>query len=434
MIAQICVFAAVGLLFSSTPNYLSQAGYVNIIVGAWYVVIALLTAVTLLAPKQQTHTDREAAKRTIKNKRAVFLWSIVYVFMGFVAFLYSGMNELEIRALKTLVFTSIMLWCTLLMLRDRRTLAAARLALAIVVFWSVLTNSLEFFLPGKFLVSTSVSLDLGRAAGFYANPNISGTYIVLGTLLSVTALPRRLRLAFFGLAGYGVLLTFSRSGMLMWAIALIGLSFKGVFPLNRYLITGISAALISLFLVMQFSGTFKDVVESANLGKGAKERLQYDEDDASVQGRLFVAERSLQLISESPVYGWGLGSAKSGYAMVQSHNQFLYLGVEQGAIGLIVLLSLFLILFRYPLDISAVFVACLFVAFMFNHNMLEYPETFVAVAILCGMNLLRNDIRTPPENPQPAPKVPGSTWKKDFRRPKRLITPLDPAEQFRRQS
>ncbi len=74
-------------------------------------------------------------------------------------------------------------------------------------------------------------------------------------------------------------------------------------------------------------------------------------DDFSSAGqRLYFAEKSLQLIQERPVWGWGTGAYHDQFCRiadtqewcrlgsVHPHNQFLFIAVDHGVIGLVLVL------------------------------------------------------------------------------------------------
>ncbi len=76
------------------------------------------------------------------------------------------------------------------------------------------------------------------------------------------------------------------------------------------------------------------------------------EDHSSAGQRLYFAEKSLQLIQERPVFGWGTAAYHDQFCRladtdewcrlgsVHPHNQFLFIAVDHGLIGLALMLAL----------------------------------------------------------------------------------------------
>ncbi|GAA4424916.1 hypothetical protein GCM10023090_19060 [Acidovorax lacteus] len=74
---------------------------------------------------------------------------------------------------------------------------------------------------------------------------------------------------------------------------------------------------------------------------------------SSIGQRMYFLTRSVELIAERPVWGWGTGAYHSQYCRVATtaewcaagqfhpHNQFLFFGVQYGALGLLLFLAVF---------------------------------------------------------------------------------------------
>lgn len=129
-----------------------------------------------------------------------------------------------------------------------------RLALLLVVIFSVVMNIIDFISPAWSAVP-------GRAAGFYQNPNVAGLNMIMAMLASIPLLPRRLRLFFCIFVGLGVFLTFSRGAWLSWIIALGGLAAIGYLNIGRKNFSIIFISLVAGFVVFSaLTGGLLDIL------------------------------------------------------------------------------------------------------------------------------------------------------------------------------
>jgi O-antigen ligase len=115
------------------------------------------------------------------------------------------------------------------------------------------------------------------------------------------------------------------------------------------------------------------------LSEDASQRIVYKSDDSSVSARLYSAKRSLELFLKSPTFGHGLGSHLSPRTRVGPHNQYLIIAVEQGIIGLLLYISLLFIIWQMNSDVAKIFIICLCFFSFFDHNILDFPSTWLSI-------------------------------------------------------
>ena len=378
----VIAFVDVLVMYSHAYQYLWMANIINVMPGIWYAVIAVLCVVGWIASRGRGVSIGEY---NVKDYRAcqfrLLIWAGVFVLCVGLSYLASAGAPEQLRALKTAMISVAMLVAFMAVFTGQREVRAARIAMTLVVIVSILLNVVDF--SGIY----TFSLASGRAAGMYVNPNLSALYLVLGLVLTVSLVPKRLRLKYAYLVGLGVLLTFSRSGVLTWLIALYWLSKNGMFSLSRRVLLLTLAGLLSLALVVQFRVSILEATGADHfLSENARQRLYFDyKTDGSVQGRIAVAERSWELIRAKPLMGHGIGAHSVWRTNVQPHNMFLLLGVELGVLGVLLYIGWLLVLWRKNSHISQVFVATIFVASLFSHNILDYPAIWLACALLLGI-------------------------------------------------
>jgi O-antigen ligase len=379
-------FFTVLLIYSDLYFYLWQAKIINVMPGIWYALVVVLGLVSWIFFMGK---GREAAQYNLgayrQNQWQLFIWSVGFATIALFAYLISEQLPQELRALKTVFINVGMLSVFMIIFRGEKEVRAGQIAMVVVVLVSALNNFLD--VAGI----TSFSVAEGRGAGFYVNPNVSGTLLVLGMILTTPILPERYRLYYCLLIGMAVVATFSRSSVIMWLVGIYGLGQSELFRLGRKAVAAMLATLVALILVMQFE---ENIIASLDLEKylseGARQRLHFEyETDDSTQGRLQVAIASWELIEQSPWVGHGLGSSNVQKTRVFPHNMFLLIGVEMGLLGVVAYLALFIVLWRKKGGISKVFVTALFCASLFSHNLLDYSTIWLAYALLIGTTIIR---------------------------------------------
>lgn len=144
-------------------------------------------------------------------------------------------------------------------------------------------------------------------------------------------------------------LSAGRSAYLALAAALFGFVFWSATGWKRWLgVLLIAVGLLGAYTtssVMQ-SRVVQAVQEAKNHNPG---------DFSSIGQRLYFANKSLELIAEKPLLGWGTGAYHQQFCRVADndqwchhgkvhpHNQFLFIWVEHGVVGLALLLGLILV-------------------------------------------------------------------------------------------
>lgn len=139
--------------------------------------------------------------------------------------------------------------------------------------------------------------------------------------------------------------------------------------------------------------------------------------DASFSNRIQILHDSVTLVTERPLFGWGLGTFSTVYPHVQSwysnrfvnaaHDDYLQLLVETGAVGLFIILSFLILVFhagirrvlRVPRSVAfAALVGC---AGVLLHSLTDFnmhvPANAALFFALCGLICAASD-ETQPSN------------------------------------
>jgi O-antigen ligase len=188
-------------------------------------------------------------------------------------------------------------------------------------------------------------------------------------------------------------------------LAVVGVTLCAAILAGGWRASVYSAAALVVLIVAAFalSPTFSQRI--ALVVSEAREAKQLTR-ETSIGVRVVFGRNTLALISERPVFGYGLGSFKPLYADYvdarytgamathsgDPHNQYLYVTFEHGLVGLVVFLAMIGALYRsFPKTPYGVLAACALTAWVigsvFNSHFRTFPEGhFFAfmVAILGG--------------------------------------------------
>jgi O-antigen ligase len=246
---------------------------------------------------------------------------------------YEAYASLRVRT----VFFSVVI-ATAALLTTPEPLRIIRPTALAVLILSVSINALEI-VAGQIFTTTP-----GRAAGFYLNPNRSAAAISIMMLLCMNPAKQTrgsLALMTFGFAG--VMLTFSRSGMLfggaLWLYHAFFAAGSGrggnVATRTLLIITLVIAFAIGAVSVLRFG----DIADDAQAR--VTNTLQGKTDDNSALDRIAAIRDGWSSFMERPFTGHGLGAPE--ILDLQLHNTFLHLSNEFGILGLLLFLTILLV-------------------------------------------------------------------------------------------
>ena len=322
--------------------------------------------------------------------RQFILWLFVTVGYYIFLFLFSSQSEIATQILISYLEAIALLLSFLALCRDSDSIRVVRISLLMVVALSLLLNIYDFFVP-------TFSDTMGRAAGFYLNPNFSGFMLVLTMVASISVVPPKWRFIFSMLVGVGVLITFSRGGWLLWGVAISGLVFYNYLTISGRAIGSVIALLAVLLIYSLYSGAMLEWLKwlgvSDYLHPGAIARIAGDESfsDDSAVSRIQAAYHAWGIFAEHPWFGSGLGYTREWDFGVSPHNMFLTMAAEGGVVGVGILTWLFYLLWRVGDDIGKLIAALLMLFSMFSHNVVETP----AIMLVCALIIASRPGREP---------------------------------------
>ena len=312
------------------------------------------------------------------------LWLVLYLAYGAFEFIRSSQDQESIQVLITLGEAVLLGSAFTIGMDDPRRVRLGSAALALLAWAGAVLNILDFHHP----LFTQIP---GRAAGLYGSPTVAGNFIALAMVAGSFQIPRRWRWWYIMFCGAGIAVTFSRESWILWGAAVAGLAWAGVLGRARVRWLSLSATVLvgigltlSLFLG-QAGRALSNFGVSNYLTPDTATRLGIGASSLSgeaTQQRLYVIRYSLDLATEEPLLGHGLGYTRAWNYFQGPHNMYLLFLVEGGVIGLALYLSLLGILWRTSIGIGRVLTVQILISSFFSHNHLEQAAILLIMAYI----------------------------------------------------
>lgn len=329
----------------------------------------------------------------LSNK--VFIWTIFYWLISFVFFVFSSAQYVtSIKQFKT-ISIAVLVIISGIIIFNHSTIQRVRMAILIATLISIFLNFYDFLNPFSidFLDPFSISDSVGRSAGMYLNPNIAALAILTGLILSIGIIKKKiLQILYFTLVGIAVTITFSRAGLLSFTIVFF--SFCYYYKINPFY-------LIFFFIITVLSIYYFDIYDIQYLTDSSEMTILLDRinifgegsatDDFSSFERKKLLEKGISVYLENPIFGVGVGGGHeiSGaeYSNQSTHNQFVFLLVEYGVIGFVIIIMYFRVIsgkIKRSLKSFEVgsFLIIFFLNCFFSHNMFETYFLLVTTPII----------------------------------------------------
>jgi O-antigen ligase len=327
LVAMAGALFVIGAFFTNFALYTFLVGISPIPPLGWLIAAAGLALMCLFIP--------DSLRMVVRTP--VVPWSIAFITIVVLSFLlWSSQSEIALEVTRQRILAGISISVFAILFAPPAALRIARWA---VVVLTVATVPLEIY---DLLHPHVLSVVVGRAAGFYVNPNLCGEALTLGVLFGHGVLRPRARALVAAIAGFGVLLTLSRADILLFAIVLLILARQGRLSL-RGVFGGAVAVAGLIFILLAASGklgALVDAVRFLSSKKNVIERVLNAQNaaeggDASATLRIEVATRAVGMLSEHPFLGKGIGATNEWEYRIGPHNMYLLFGAEFGVLGLL---------------------------------------------------------------------------------------------------
>ena len=374
--AALALFCIAGF-YTSFLNYVSLVELSPVRPAWWILGIGVLSAPLILS--------RNTWQIVLSSP--VSWWSAFYFGLTLLWFIWSSQSDAALDEMTVRLLSVVFLGLMLVLFADARIQSWARLAIVACVLLAVLMNAYDALHPLAF------SPFVGRAAGLYLNPNISGSAIVVGMVITFGILPGWFRAGYLALAGVGVLLTFSRGAIIAWSVALAILLWPTFSRLSKALRVFVGIAAIVVFVGVWAErdtevaySTQQRVSEAATLF-----RFTDASSDFSLGERRQAAAAAWNLFQDAPFFGHGVAATVEWDDLSSTHNIVLRHLAEYGLIGSVIFPLLLLALASRRRSGSTgrhqlMLVAVLAVWGTVSHNLLDERHFLIAVSLTAMMS------------------------------------------------
>lgn len=367
--------------------------------GLWYTrpVYWTLTALLISLPLLAKQFDQ--AMPLLRSP--IGLWSIGFLALSALHLALFQRSPAATAVMFQHMHFVVLFWLFILVFNAARR--EAIIALAACTMGVALLNWLEFFHP---LATNAFDC---RAVGTYLNPNGAAYALVFGMLAGLHAVPDRAKPWFVTAVGISILPTYSRSGMVIYAVAVLVLLASGMVNWRRLMLPAlagtVATALLFSLALMNVGGRHDCVSHSigdrekvifalhtdrdsdkSNLRNQERINQNSDEPDFSTQERIVLLRNALSEYGKNWVFGQGLGVTWTWDGGQRTHNIYLEKGIEMGAIGLLLWPAfLFLIMLSShgrSRKLAWALLSSGLVLGLFSHNLFESRQILIVAALL----------------------------------------------------
>jgi hypothetical protein len=320
-------------------------------------------------------------------------WSACYLLLSVVWIGHAENLEAAIDGLMMVITTTLLVGTALLAYplvpHGNRTWNAM---LWVALLLAVLSIMQEYFNPAAYVFAEAGQGIKGRAAGAYLNPNTAAQTLIMILACLMAHGSARANVIALVLSAVGILLTFSRGGMLAWIILVIAATIRGRLP--RWFL----AVLVLCAATVLLAGPW--VLDSLSVWVSPENRNSLDRlawllgqgslDDYSSDERAFVAAYAWRQFLDAPFFGHGLGYMWVWASSQGSHNMSLRFMAEYGLLGAMILpLFLFASIRSSPADADHrwlwLMAGVVMLLSLFSHNMSEQAAFLLPWLAICLM-------------------------------------------------
>lgn len=318
------------VLLTNWPTY--QFEFRGGPIALWFYFMPGILVVPILFAEPQT------AVRYFREP--LLWWFVVYVVSGLVWLLFAqdfiedANRQWRLRVLALFFFYT----ATLLTSHADRKLCAW--VIAGLMLFACAANWVDVLRPYRFVPQASEDLHSGRGAGFFVNPNVAASFIVVATIAALPFIAKRLRVLLLIAAVAGVAPTLSRSGYIYAGVMVMGSMVLGLLRRTQAVALVVVLGLLALATVA-FYDSILAASDNVHLHLLVR-RLSWFEDleeDGSVYARKYAAANAWRMFLDAPLTGGGIGATMLQILFEGPHNMYLTLAGEQGLLGLALFLT-----------------------------------------------------------------------------------------------
>lgn len=321
-------------------------------------------------------------------------WMLLYLVIYTIYYIIQGAGS-DIKVYYTYVLVNVFTFIafSLLYNLDNNDMIITRKSIVVALLFGAAMVLYDFIHPGFFLLTKDYYS--GRALATYQNQNLVGAIFIAGLILVIDIIPRKYRMFFIAYLFIGILVTFSRSNIILFVVIIIIMSIQK--KLSKISVSILLFSSVAIMAWMYFIGLdYLSKEFDLKITADETDRLAYfisPDDVTSTHNdeRKTVLHAALLMFEESPIIGNGIGSTRLWGYRVGPHNTFAMMWAELGLFGFL-LVPTFLLATTYDIimrthqkeykDMGILFIIFFTISSFFSHNMLE------GVYIICTATII----------------------------------------------
>ena len=341
--------------------------------------------------------------RSIYSPNALFAWTGAFIFLYFLHYIaLSGDNTIQASFIAT-DLQSVGLAAIYASAFSCVPRASYRFVFPLLVVVAAACVILDFAVPGQFYDLASAEEAalgvqsngvLGRGAGLYLNPNRAAETLIFLLLLCVAWTRGVMLLFLLIIGGVGMMLTFSRAGLVAWFLLWPVALWTKALPRYVYGVLAASVVVVPAFVVIVMNYV-EDNPAFEGARKNIEERINFFGDlsveDASSLERKAALELGIQTFEKYPLFGAGSCYTDVWDFPVSTHNMPVRMLAEFGLTGLLIWLWIIYLLWTgdYLENKNLQIAAALFFVFLsaFSHNLFDSPQMLLIYALITQRSL-----------------------------------------------
>lgn len=323
-----------------------------------------------------------SSKKFFLNKNLSY-WMLFYFVIYTIYYIIQGAgSDIKVYYVYALVNVFTFIAFSLLYNLDSNDMIITRKSIVVALLFGVTMVLYDFIHPGFFVLIKDYYS--GRALATYQNQNLVGAIFIAGLILVIDIIPRKYRMFFIAYLFTGILVTFSRSNIILFIVIIIVMSIqKKLSKISTSILLFSLVAMMTWLYYIGFDYLSKEFDIKATVE--AMDRLAYfisPDDVTSTHNdeRKIVLNIALSMFADSPIIGNGIGSTRLWEYRVGPHNTFAMMWAELGLFGFL-LVPTFLLATTYDIimrthqkeykDMGILFIIFFTISSLFSHNMFE---------------------------------------------------------------
>jgi len=379
---------------SNIPSYFYKANIIPFPPRDWIIVFGLFSLPLVFVQGKWRQV----------LKHPLIAWSLAYGLIAVLGYLHSDHIYINWEALKTVCRSVLFLIMSFVIFSSIGNVGRIIRLSPFLVGLAMLFNLYEFF--WEFLhpvLKPVLSDDVGRSAGLFMNPNESALFLVTGMVFGLMSLEKRFWSWYVIAVFASVLITFSRSGLVLWVLVVFilackfrhemkllriamasGMIFVGMFT---YALLFWSPSVLDDHNSFNRLFTLHDEAATARLHAISKFWSVINNEGRWSKGSMGAKHEIPQQGKAIPI-GLGTGASMGLDTEAGPHNIYLMHAVDYGLIGFLIFPALLFGITRGAVDGDRFWAISLgitfFAAGFINHNMLENYYLLMFYALLAA--------------------------------------------------